>query len=110
VHVSRAITTHGFAVNVDNDLQPFSWVVACGLPGVQMTSIARELGASDAPGLACFRKEMAYRFCQAHARRGRAVSPARLGIDAPLAAASGGSRAFAAAALGATGAGQAVPA
>ena len=33
VHVARGVTTHGFAVNVENDLQPFSWVVACGLPG-----------------------------------------------------------------------------
>jgi lipoyl(octanoyl) transferase len=87
VHVSRAVTTHGFAVNVDNDLQPFSWVVACGLPDVRMTSIADELGALAAPGLACFRKEIAYRFCQAHGRRARIVSPARLGIEAPLAAA-----------------------
>jgi len=31
VHVSRGVTTHGFAVNVQNDLQPFSWVVPCGL-------------------------------------------------------------------------------
>jgi hypothetical protein len=30
---------------------------------------------------------MAYRFCEAHARRARLVSPARLGMDAPLAAA-----------------------
>jgi lipoyl(octanoyl) transferase len=87
VHVSRGIATHGFAVNVDNDLQPFSWVVACGLPGVHMTSLAAELGA-NAPGVACFRKDMAYRFCQAHGRRARLVSPARLGIDAPLAAAA----------------------
>ena len=87
VHVSRAITTHGFAVNVDNDLQPFSWVVACGLPGVQMTSIAAELDASGAPGVACFRKEMAYRFCEAHGRRARLVSPRQLGIEAPVAAA-----------------------
>jgi lipoyl(octanoyl) transferase len=85
VHVSRGIATHGFAVNVDNDLQPFSWVVACGLPGVQMTSLAAELG-QRAPGVACFRKDMAYRFCEAHGRRARLVSPARLGIDAPLAA------------------------
>src|SRR5271155_3299441 len=34
VHVSRGVTTHGFAVNVENDLTPFEWVVACGLPGV----------------------------------------------------------------------------
>jgi lipoate-protein ligase B len=80
VHVSRGITTHGFAVNVENDLEPFSWVVACGLPEVQMTSIAAELGSVDALGVACFRKEMAYRFCEAHGRRQRLVSAARLGI------------------------------
>jgi lipoyl(octanoyl) transferase len=50
VHVSRGVTTHGFAVNVENDLQPFSWVVPCGLEGVRMTSVAREVGAT-APGL-----------------------------------------------------------
>ncbi|HLB22401.1 MAG TPA: lipoyl(octanoyl) transferase LipB [Solirubrobacteraceae bacterium] len=88
VHVSRGVSTHGFAVNVDNDLQPFSWVVACGLPGVQMTSLAAELGAR-APRLACFRKEMAYRFCAAQGRRARLVTPARLGFDAPLAAPRG---------------------
>jgi lipoate-protein ligase B len=86
VHVSRGITTHGFAVNVENDLDPFSWVVACGLPDVQMTSIAAELGAAGAPGVACFRKEIAYRFSDAHGRRARLVSPRALGIDAPLAA------------------------
>jgi lipoyl(octanoyl) transferase len=42
VHVQRGVTTHGWAVNVDNDLTPFSWVVACGLDGVQMTSVAVE--------------------------------------------------------------------
>src|SRR5204863_130943 len=54
VHRSREVTTHGFAVNVDNDLQPFEWVVPCGLPDVRMTSIARELGTGD--HLPCFRK------------------------------------------------------
>jgi lipoyl(octanoyl) transferase len=80
VHVSRGVATHGFAVNVDNDLQPFAWVVACGLPDVRMTSIAAELGAGAAPGVGCFRKEIAYRFCEAHGRRQRLVSPTRLGI------------------------------
>ncbi len=80
VHVSRGVATHGFSVNVENDLEPFSWVVACGLPDVQMTSLAAELGGA-APGVRCFRKEIAYRFCQAHGRRQRLVSPARLGID-----------------------------
>jgi lipoate-protein ligase B len=44
VHVSRRVTTHGFAVNVDNDLQPFEWVVPCGMEGAQMSSICKETG------------------------------------------------------------------
>ena len=44
VHVQRGVTTHGFAVNVDNDLQPFEWVVPCGLPEVRMTSVCKETG------------------------------------------------------------------
>jgi lipoyl(octanoyl) transferase len=44
VHVSRGVTTHGFAVNVDNDMRPFEWAVACGLHGVRMTSLADERG------------------------------------------------------------------
>ena len=49
VHVSRGVTTHGLAVNVNNDLQPFEWVVPCGIEGVAMTSLARELGARAGP-------------------------------------------------------------
>ncbi|HEY4278167.1 MAG TPA: lipoyl(octanoyl) transferase LipB [Conexibacter sp.] len=47
VHVQQHVTTHGFAANVDNDMRPWEWVVACGLPGVRMTSIADELGETD---------------------------------------------------------------
>jgi lipoyl(octanoyl) transferase len=47
VHVSRGVTTHGLAVNVSNDLQPFEWIVPCGIEGVAMTSLARELGAEQ---------------------------------------------------------------
>ncbi len=86
VHVSRGISTHGFAVNVENDLEPFSWVVACGLPDVAMTSIARELQPGPTTGLACFRRRIAHHFCQTFARRQRLVSPRRLGIEAPVAA------------------------
>jgi lipoyl(octanoyl) transferase len=46
VHVSRGVTTHGLAVNVDNDLQPFEWIVPCGIGGARMTSIGRELGGA----------------------------------------------------------------
>jgi lipoyl(octanoyl) transferase len=85
VHVSRGVTTHGFAVNVRNDLEPFSWVLACGLPDVTMTSLAGEAGV-ECESLSCFRKRMAYAFCQAHGRRQRLVSPARVGIDTANAA------------------------
>ncbi|HEY3827868.1 MAG TPA: lipoyl(octanoyl) transferase LipB [Solirubrobacteraceae bacterium] len=84
VHVSRGISTHGFAVNVENDLEPFSWVVACGLPDVSMTSIVRELPAGHTTGLHCFRRRMAHSLCQACGRRQRLVSPRRLGIEAAV--------------------------
>jgi lipoyl(octanoyl) transferase len=75
VHLSRGVSSHGFAVNVANDLEPFSWVVACGLPTVRMTSVAAEGSGDD---LACFRKRMAHRFSDAFGRRQRLVTPRRL--------------------------------
>jgi lipoyl(octanoyl) transferase len=83
VHRSHGVTTHGFAVNVDNDLAPFGWVVACGLPGVTMTSVAREVGTDG--HLPCFRKRMAFRFAETFGRRQRLISAARL--EAAIAAA-----------------------
>jgi lipoyl(octanoyl) transferase len=58
VHVRSGITTHGFAVNVENDLQPFTYVVPCGLDGVQMTSIVKETQGTTA-GIEAFRPRMA---------------------------------------------------
>ena len=81
LHVSRGVSTHGFAVNVNNELEPFRWVVACGLPGVSMTSLANELGSSRAVSLQRFRRVMAERFCHSLGREQRLVSPARLGIE-----------------------------
>jgi lipoate-protein ligase B len=89
LHVSRGVTTHGFAINVSNDLQPFEWVVPCGLEGVRMTSVSKETGRPDA--LRCFRRRMAWRFAEAYGRRQRLVSRARLeaavgaAVAAPLA-------------------------
>jgi lipoyl(octanoyl) transferase len=79
VHVGRGVTTHGFAVNVDNDLEPFSWVVACGLPGVHMTSLADEKpGPAGEDRMDCFRKRAAFAVAQALGRRQRLVSRERL--------------------------------
>src|SRR4051812_6556553 len=47
VHVNRSVTTHGFAINVNNDLQPFGWIVPCGIESCRMTSLSRELGAEQ---------------------------------------------------------------
>jgi lipoyl(octanoyl) transferase len=76
LHVSRGVTMHGFAVNVDNDLQPFEWIVPCGIDGVRMTSLYLETGRTG--GMACFRKRVAFRFAEAFGRRQRIVSLGRL--------------------------------
>jgi lipoyl(octanoyl) transferase len=90
VHVARGVTTHGFAVNVENDLQPFAWVVPCGLEGVRMTSLIRETRRL-AGQMTCFRRRAAFRLAQALGHRQRLVSLARLenaaadGVARPLA-------------------------
>ena len=45
VHLSRWISTHGYALNVDLDPSPFTdWITACGLDDAAFTSMAQELG------------------------------------------------------------------
>jgi lipoyl(octanoyl) transferase len=45
IHISKWVTTHGYALNVDLDPAPFTqWITACGLEDAQFTTIARELG------------------------------------------------------------------
>jgi lipoate-protein ligase B len=67
VHVSRGVTTHGLAVNVNNDLQPFEWIVPCGIENVRMTSVTRELGVQLDMGK--FVEIVAGRFGQIFERR-----------------------------------------
>lgn len=43
VHLRRSISTHGFALNVDMDMEPWAWIVPCGLEAT-MTSVAIETG------------------------------------------------------------------
>jgi len=86
VHLSRGVSTHGFAVNVDNDLEPFSWIVPCGLDGVQMTSLVVESGRASG-GMKCFRRRTECQVAKALGRRQRLVSRARLETRAPAAVA-----------------------
>ena len=44
MHISRWVTTHGYALNVDLDPAPFSdWITACGLEEASFTTVAHEL-------------------------------------------------------------------
>jgi lipoyl(octanoyl) transferase len=83
VHVNRGVTTHGFAVNVNNDLQPFEWIVPCGIEGCRMTSVCRELGAEH--DMAAFMDVVAKRFGEVYDRDVIDVPRERLGLAAPVA-------------------------
>jgi lipoyl(octanoyl) transferase len=51
VHITKWVTTHGYALNVDLDTAPFTeWITACGLAEASFTTIARELGHPIAVG------------------------------------------------------------
>jgi len=79
VHVSRGVTTHGLAVNVSNDLQPFEWVVPCGIEGCQVTSLSRELGSEqDVDG---FADTIAAKFAEVYERTPAKSDPKDLGLD-----------------------------
>ena len=84
VHVNRGVTTHGFAINVNNDLQPFEWIVPCGIDGCRMTSLCRELGAEQDMGR--FMDIVTERFVDLYDRQ-----PVEVELDAlrPAAAAAG---------------------
>ncbi len=79
VHVSRGVTTHGLAINVNNDLQPFEWVVPCGIEGCRVTSLSRELGAEQ--DLDAFAGTLAARFSEVFGREPVETAPSALGLD-----------------------------
>lgn len=51
IHVSRAITSHGFALNVTTDLRDFDWIVPCGIADRGVTSLELEADAAKQPDL-----------------------------------------------------------
>jgi len=49
VHVSQAVTSHGFALNVTTDLRDFDWIVPCGIKDRGVTSLEAEAAPSHEP-------------------------------------------------------------
>jgi lipoyl(octanoyl) transferase len=88
IHVSGGITTHGLAVNVSNDLQPFEWIVPCGIEAARMTSLTRELGREQQP--AAFADTLAARLAAVMEREPVEVAAEALAARIPGAAALAG--------------------
>ncbi len=82
VHLSRGVSAHGFAINVDNDVEPFHQVTACGLPDVRMTSVALETGRAGR--IPCMRKRARTRSPRPTGCASDIVTPPRLGAGSPL--------------------------
>jgi len=91
VHINRGVTTHGFAINVNNDLQPFEWIVPCGLEACRMTSLSRELGAEQ--DLDAFAESVRERFARTYEREAASIDAWELIERVPGAEALAGARA-----------------
>jgi lipoyl(octanoyl) transferase len=66
LHISHGVTTHGLAVNVANDLQPFEWIVPCGIQNCSFTTISRERGEEIA--VAAFADALVARYAEVFER------------------------------------------
>jgi lipoyl(octanoyl) transferase len=79
VHITRGITSHGIAININNDLQPFEWIVPCGIEGCRVTSLTRELGAEQ--DLNRFADTVIAKFGEIYDRVPTPSDPVALGLD-----------------------------
>ena len=80
VKARRWVTSHGFALNVENALEGFGWIVPCGIRDAGVTSIARELAASSTP---CWSEieDLAHRSLEASLGRPLALVRSAAGLD-----------------------------
>ncbi len=69
VHVSRGITSHGFALNVTTDLRDFAWIVPCGIADRGVTSLELETGNEGSPTMAAGADAVAQNFGRVFGRQ-----------------------------------------
>jgi lipoyl(octanoyl) transferase len=82
IHVKQWVTLHGFALNVSTALDLFDLIVPCGIPGVTMTSIVKELASPAIPDLGSrIRDEVVSAFGRVF---DRPIEPAQEAMVAPL--------------------------
>ncbi len=62
VKISRGVTMHGFALNASVDLEPFQYIVPCGIEGCRVTSMVEVLGRQ--PDLKKIREQIAHHFSE----------------------------------------------
>ena len=84
IHVSRAVTSHGFALNVTTDLRDFEWIVPCGITDRGVTSLELESPQDVPPTLAQAADSVAANFGRVFQRQVLAAES----LDALLATAS----------------------
>ncbi|HEX5283948.1 MAG TPA: lipoyl(octanoyl) transferase LipB [Bryocella sp.] len=84
IHVSHAITSHGFALNVTTDLRDFNWIVPCGIADRGVTSLELESPQDPLPMLAQVSNSVAANFGRVFNRQVLASNS----LDELLAAAS----------------------
>ncbi|MGH2703868.1 MAG: lipoyl(octanoyl) transferase LipB [Actinomycetota bacterium] len=80
VHIGRGVSRHGFALNVGTDLSYFEGIVACGIDGVRMTSLAK-LRCEDVP-IGQVRRAVVERLSELLHRRPVPATPDDLGLAA----------------------------
>ncbi len=73
IHVSQAVTTHGFALNVTPDLREFEWIVPCGIADRGVTSLELEADAATDPTMERAAASVARHFGRVFARQMLAV-------------------------------------
>ncbi len=74
VHVSQAITSHGFALNVTTDLRDFDWIVPCGITDRTVTSLELESPISPNPSMQHAANSISANFGRVFQRQMLAVS------------------------------------